>query len=99
MSYPCKLNHTQTDYPCSAECPLFGDCVATYAKYRALCKEDAKPVRTKKAIERNDTGALVCTKCKTAASLRLDGQPGSFNFKIEPYCAHCGARLIEGDTE
>ena len=98
MSYTCKLNGTQADYPCSQECPLFGDCVATYAKYRALCKneEEKKTAAANIAVKRNDKGALACSKCKTEATLRLVSQTdGTSNWQIEPYCAHCGARLIE----
>ena len=61
MSYFCKLSHNPTDYPCSEDCPLFGDCVATYAKYRSLCKneEDKKTSAANIAVKRNDKGEFV----------------------------------------
>jgi len=49
----------------------------------------------KGAIECREKCYYVCRKCGTDVSLRLVGMPGSFDFQIEPYCAHCGVRLIE----
>lgn len=96
MSYTCKLNGTQTDYPCSANCALFGDCVDAYKEERQITRAAAQTNSTRETVKRNDKAALICSKCKTEATLRLVLRPdGTLRWEIEPYCAHCGARLIE----
>ena len=99
MSYTCKLNGTQTDYPCSQECPLFGDCVAEYCKYLKAQRKKMDNGKPENTIERNDKGAWVCSKCKTDVVVRLDVNQNGSRFEFEPYCAHCGARLIEEDKK
>lgn len=42
-------------------------------------------------VERGEKGFPVCSNCKTELNYRCEDGI----WKYEPYCAHCGARLIE----